>query len=123
MLKIKIQHCKREKMKIRIVRHEKQVKQKVQMNQLNENQTARYEPDLAGVDVNADGNEEDGDEDEVDDCVDEYRNTTRLHTSELDDFGPPRKLKQQSGAQQHEQQQSHHHRPPICHLSTFATCS
>ncbi|RWW43809.1 hypothetical protein BHE74_00050505, partial [Ensete ventricosum] len=60
----------------------------------------------AGVDVDADGDEEDGEESEVEDGVDEDGEAARLHVAELHHPPPGRQL---------EQQHRHHHRPPIRH--------
>ncbi|RRT82711.1 hypothetical protein B296_00004595 [Ensete ventricosum] len=71
---------------------------------------------LAGVDVDADGDEEDGDEGEVDDGVDEYGDAAGVEVGEL--HHPPALpwyLEQQPRRQQHEQHHRYHHRPPIRH--------
>ncbi|RRT43099.1 hypothetical protein B296_00043106 [Ensete ventricosum] len=60
----------------------------------------------AGVDVDADGDEEDGEESEVEDGVDEDGEAARLHVAELHHPPPGRQL---------EQQHRHLHRPPIRH--------
>lgn len=72
-------------------------------------------PNLTSGNVDANGDEEDGDEAEVDDGVDQNRNRAGLHVSELHHPVSPRKLKQQARCQQHEQHHRYHHRPPIGH--------
>ncbi|WOK97441.1 hypothetical protein Cni_G06149 [Canna indica] len=69
----------------------------------------------AGVDVDANGDEEDGDETEEDDGVDEYGDAAGLEVAELHHPVPPRQLKQQPRRQQHEQHHRYHHRPPVRH--------
>ncbi|KAK3020559.1 hypothetical protein RJ639_046909 [Escallonia herrerae] len=75
---------------------------------------------LSGIDVDADGNEEDGDEAKVDDGVDKDRNPARLHITELHHSPLPRNLIQQPWRQQHEQHHRHHHRPPIRHFHSIS---
>lgn len=52
--------------------------------------------ELVGVYVNSNSYKEYGDQTEVNDGVNEYRQPTRLHVSELNHPGSSRKLEQQS---------------------------
>lgn len=54
--------------------------------------------ELAGVDVNADGNEEDGDEAEVDDGVNQNGGSTGLHVPKLRDSSPAWYLEEKARA-------------------------
>lgn len=47
---------------------------------------------LACVDMNADGDEKNGNEGEIYNRVNKYRESTRLHVPEFDHFVPPRYL-------------------------------
>ncbi|CAN6550976.1 unnamed protein product [Malus baccata var. baccata] len=67
------------------------------------------------VDVNANSDEEDGEEAEEDDGVDEDRYPARMHVPKLHHLAPSRQLEQQPRTQKHEQHHSYHHRPPIRH--------
>ncbi|OWM70732.1 hypothetical protein CDL15_Pgr014405 [Punica granatum] len=69
--------------------------------------------------MDADGDEEDGDEAEEDDGVDEDEDAARLHVHELNRPLVSRQLKQQPWRQQHEQHHPYHHRPPIRHLQSM----
>ncbi|KAI4383620.1 hypothetical protein MLD38_009432 [Melastoma candidum] len=75
----------------------------------------------AGVDVNADGHEEDGDEAEEYDGVDEDGEAAGAHAAELHHAMVPRDLEQQPRGQQHEQHHSYHHRPPVRHVWSRAS--
>ncbi|KAM1741861.1 hypothetical protein ACFX11_011914 [Malus domestica] len=70
---------------------------------------------LLTVDVNANSDEEDGEEAEEDDGVDEDRYPARMHVPKLHHLAPSRQLEQQPRTQKHEQHHSYHHRPPIRH--------
>ena len=76
---------------------------------------------LASVDVNANGDEEDGDEAEVDDGMDENRGTTSMHVTELNDLASAWDLKQKARAQQHKEQHSYNHWAPVRH-NLIALC-
>lgn len=65
--------------------------------------------------MDSNGDEEDGDQTEVDDGVDQYGDPTCLEVAELHQPPIPRQLEQQSRRQQHEQHHRYHHRPPIRH--------
>lgn len=66
--------------------------------------------------MDADGDEEDGDEGEVEDGVYEYGETTRLEVAERHHPPVPRRqLEQKPRREQHEQHHRDHHRPPIRH--------
>lgn len=66
--------------------------------------------------VNANGDEKNGDETKVDDGVDENRDGAGLHVDELSHSVFPRQLKQNSWAQNNEQNYSYQNRPPIRHF-------
>ncbi|KAK8488400.1 hypothetical protein V6N12_012481 [Hibiscus sabdariffa] len=72
-------------------------------------------PLIVGVDMDSDGDDKDGNEAEVDNCVDENRSPTGLHVPELNHLALTWYLKQQSGAQQNEQQCRYYYWTPICH--------
>lgn len=67
--------------------------------------------------MDPEGDEEDGDEAEVDDGVNEDGGSACLEVGELHEPAPPRDLKQKPRSQHHKQQHRYHHRPPIRHLS------
>lgn len=71
---------------------------------------------LAGVDVNTNSNEENGDEAKVNDGMDQDGNPTGLHVVKLDHSAIPRQLKQQPRRQQHKQHHCYHHWTPIRHF-------
>ena len=62
---------------------------------------------LASVNVDANGNEEDGDETKEDDSVNQDSDAARLHGGKLDHPSPPRNLTQQPWCQQHKQHHRH----------------
>ena len=64
------------------------------------------------MDVNADGNEKDGDDAEVYDGVHQNREPACVHVSKLHHSASSRQLKQQ-----HEQYHRYQHWSPIYHLS------
>lgn len=66
--------------------------------------------------MNTNGNEEYGDESEVDDGVDQYGYSARLHVCKFHRSAIAWQLEQQPWRQQHKQHHSYHHWPPICHL-------
>lgn len=68
------------------------------------------------VDVDADGDEEDGEESEVDDGVDDDGEAAGLKVAELHRPLVSRQLKQDARRQQQEEQHRHRHRPPVRHL-------
>lgn len=70
----------------------------------------------AGVDVDVEGEDEDGVEDEEEESVESYGLTVGLHASELHGPGVPRYLEQQPRLQQQEQHHPYQHRPPIRHF-------
>ena len=71
----------------------------------------------AGVDVDANGDEEDGDKAEVDNGMDEDRDAACLHVPEIHHTVVSRQLEQQPWRQQHKQYNRYHHRPPVLHFS------
>lgn len=70
----------------------------------------------AGVDVDVEGEDEDGVEDEEEESVESYGLTVGLHVSKLHGPGVPRYLEQQPRLQQQEQHHPYQHRPPIRHF-------
>lgn len=58
---------------------------------------------LASVDVNANGNKEDGDEAKVKDGMNQNRSTAGVHVPKLDHPALPWYLKQQPWSQQHKE--------------------
>jgi len=71
--------------------------------------------------VDADGDEEDGDEGEVEDGVDEDGDSAGVHGAEADDAAVRGELEQQAWRQQHEQHRRDHHGAPVSHA--FPACS
>lgn len=67
--------------------------------------------------MNFDGDQEKGDDTEVEQSVDENGRAARVKVAEFDASVLPRHLKQQPRRQQHEQHHRHEHRPPVQHLS------
>lgn len=76
---------------------------------------------LASVDVDSNGDEEDGNEAKEDDGVNKNGNPTCLHIMKLHHSFIPRQLKQQPWTQHHKQHHRYHHRPPIRHCIFFHT--
>lgn len=72
--------------------------------------------------MNANGDEEDGDETEEDNGMDKNGGPTCLHIPELDDFALRRKLKQQPRTQQYEQHNRYQHWSPIRHFCFDLVC-
>ena len=70
----------------------------------------------AGVDVNANGHDEDGIESEEDECVNEYGFAVGLHPTELKLLPVSRKGEQQPRLQQHEQHHANYDWCPISHF-------
>lgn len=70
---------------------------------------------LTSVNMDANGDEKDGDEAEVDDGMDQNRRPACMHASELHHPVFSRNLKQQPRRQQHEQHHRYQHRSPIRH--------
>lgn len=66
--------------------------------------------------MDVDGEEEDGEEAEVDDGVDEYGDAAGLEVAELDEAAPAGDLEQEARGEKDEQYHRHEHRPPVCHL-------
>ncbi|GAB2225992.1 hypothetical protein Droror1_Dr00021774 [Drosera rotundifolia] len=69
------------------------------------------------MNVNSNGDQENGDENEVDDGMDENGGSTGLHIPQLHYPAVPWQLKQKPRRQQDEEQHRHHNRSPIYHLS------
>jgi hypothetical protein len=72
--------------------------------------------------VDADGDEEDGDEREVEDGVDEDGDAAGVHGAEADDAAVRRQLEQQARREQHEQHRRDHHGAPVSHGGRRASC-
>lgn len=70
---------------------------------------------LANVHVDVDGEEEDGDEREVDDGVDEYGDAAGVEAAELDEAAVAGHLEQKPWRQDDEQDHRYEYRPPIRH--------
>jgi|UniRef100_A0A804MHC3 hypothetical protein len=70
---------------------------------------------LARVDVDADGDEEDGDEREVEDGVDEDGQAAGVHAAELCDAAPARQRAEQPRREDHEQHRRYDHGAPVRH--------
>lgn len=68
-----------------------------------------------GVDVNANGDEEDGNETKEDDGVNHNGGDACVHVTELNHSIPTRYLKQQPRRQHHEQYHRYQYRTPIRH--------
>ncbi|RZR98516.1 hypothetical protein BHM03_00027874 [Ensete ventricosum] len=73
--------------------------------------------------MDVDGEEEDGEEAEVDDGVDEYGDAAGLEVAELDEAAPAGDLEQEARGEKDEQYHRHEHRPPVCHLCYCCCCS
>lgn len=72
---------------------------------------------LVCVDVNADGNEKDGDDAKINDGMNQNGEAACMHVSKLHHSTSSRQLKQQPRRQQHKQQHRYQHWSPICHVS------
>ncbi|CAA7404680.1 unnamed protein product [Spirodela intermedia] len=70
----------------------------------------------ADVHVDSDRQQEDGNEGEVDDCVDHDRQSAGLKVAELHELALPRQLDQQPRRQQDEEHHRDEHRSPVRHL-------
>jgi hypothetical protein len=70
---------------------------------------------LAGVDVDPDGDEEDGDEREVEDGVDDDGDGAGVHAAELRHPAAPRQRAEQARGEHHEQRRRHDHGAPVRH--------
>ncbi|KAE8819804.1 hypothetical protein D1007_02478 [Hordeum vulgare] len=71
-------------------------------------------------DLDADGEEQDGDEREVDDGVDDYGDAAGLEAAELHDPALAGDLEQQPRREEDEEHQPHEHRGPVRHvLATY----
>ena len=75
--------------------------------------------DLAGGDVDTNGDNEDCDETKEEDAVDQYGDTACLHVCELNHPALPRELEQQPWRQHYKQHKRYYHRSPICHLHSL----
>lgn len=65
--------------------------------------------------MDANSDEENGDETKENDGVDKDGGSTGLHVVELDDSAFAGELEQKTWTQQHEQHRRDHYRAPICH--------
>lgn len=72
---------------------------------------------LVGMDVDADGNEKDGDDAKINDGMNQNREAACMHVPKLHHSASSRQLKQQPWRQQHKQHHRYQHWSPICHLS------
>lgn len=77
---------------------------------------------LVGMDVNADGNEKDGDDTKIYDGMNQNREAACMHVSKLHHSTSSRQLKQKPRRQQHKQHHRYQHWSPICHLSPRSLC-
>ena len=69
----------------------------------------------AGVDVDMEGEDENGVESEEDESVDGDGFAVGLHAAELHGAAVARQLEEQARLQQHEQHHPHQHRSPVRH--------
>ena len=69
--------------------------------------------------MDADGDEEDGDESEVDYAVDENGDGAGLQVSELHNSSTSGKLEKEPGSQKNEQRHGNDNRPPVAHFAAF----
>lgn len=77
---------------------------------------------LASVDVEAESEDDDGEDSEKDESVEEDGLAVGPQAAELHAAVRPRELEQQARRQQHEQHHPHHHRSPVSHpISTNPT--
>ncbi|KAK3043228.1 hypothetical protein RJ639_002471 [Escallonia herrerae] len=73
---------------------------------------------LASVDMDTNGNEEDGDQSKEDDGVHQDGCATGLHVAKLHHPVPAGQLEEQPRRQHHEQHHRHQHRTPVRHQNT-----